>query len=286
MTFRSILFPVDFSEACEAITPHVRSLCERFQASLILAHFVYIPSMAYGAIDAGGPVMWPVEQLTENAEQRLKTFSAKFFPGRDARTIVQEGDPAACISDIAVSQQVDLIMMPTHGYGRFRTLLLGSVAGKTLHDAPCAVWTAAHRAKQRPAEPWKRILCAIDTDAEGEKLLRKAAELSENGKISVRVIHAVPAAAPVEDRSTEPTFEEFLLNSGQGAVAQLQASAGTAFEAHVRAGVIPDMVRDEAVDWDADLVLIGRGVLPRFAGQFRSHASSIVRTMPCPVLSV
>lgn len=286
MAFRNILFPVDFSEACEAITPHVRSLCERFHASLTLAHFVYIPSMAYGVIDAGGPVVWPVEQVTENAEQRLKAFSAKFFPGLDARIHVSEGDPAVRISDLAASQQADLIMMPTHGYGRFRALLLGSIVAKVLHDAACAVWTAAHRAKQRPTEPWGKILCAIDTDDEGGRLLRRAAELAEEGKVSVRVIHAVPAAAPIEDRSIEPTFDEFLLKCGESGVSRLQDAAGTHFEAQVKSGAVSDVVRNEAVTWNADIVLIGRGVLPRFAGQFRSHASSIIRTAPCPVLSV
>jgi nucleotide-binding universal stress UspA family protein len=286
MAFRNILFPVDFSEACEAIAPHVRSLCERFGGALTLAHFIYIPAMAYGAIDAAGPVVWPVQEFTENAEQRIKAFSAKFFAGLEPRIVVREGDAAACITDLAASHPFDLIMMPTHGYGRVRALLLGSVAAKTLHDAPCAVWTASHHAKQRPAEPWKKILCAIDADNEGERLLRKASELSENGKISVRVIHAVPSPAPAEDAFADSTFSDFLLRSADTAVARLQAAAGTAFEAQIKPGRIPDVVHDEAEDWNADVVLIGRGVLPRFAGQFRSQAYSIIRTMPCPVLSV
>ena len=37
---------------------------------------------------------------------------------------------------------------------------------------------------------------------------------------------------------------------------------------------------------NADIVLIGRGALPHFAGRLRSHAYAIVRDMPCPVLSV
>jgi nucleotide-binding universal stress UspA family protein len=286
MEFRNILFPVDFSEACEAIVPHVRALCERFQASLTLAHFVYIPATSYGALDASGPFLWPVQELTENAERRLRTFSARFFSGLNPQIVVREGDAGACISHIAASHPFDLVMMPTHGYGRFRTLLLGSVAGKTLHDATCAVWTAAHNAKQRPAEPWKRILCAIDSNEEGTALLGKAAELSENGKISVRVIHVVPSLTPAEDPSIDSGFSEFLIRSGETAIAHSQAAAGTAFEVRIKMGVIPELVRKEAVDWDADVVLIGRGLLPRFAGQFRSHAYSIIRTMPCPVLSV
>jgi hypothetical protein len=49
---------------------------------------------------------------------------------------------------------------------------------------------------------------------------------------------------------------------------------------------VTDVVRSAALDFHADLVLIGRGAMPRFAGQLRSHAYAIVRDMPCPVLSV
>ncbi len=286
MAFHNILFPVDFSEPCEAIVPHVRSLCSRFHASLTLAHFVYIPAMAYGAIDAVGPVAWPVQQLSENAEQRLRAFSAKFFPGLNARIVVCEADPAAGICELAGSNPFDLIMMPTHGYGRFRALLVGSVTAKMLHDATCAVWTASHRAKQRPSEPWKRILCAIDTDDEGKRLLREAMELSENGKVSVRVVHAVPPPVATEDPSAASAFWDFLIKSAEDVIAEMQSETGITFESHVKPGFIPDVVREEATDWNADLVLIGRGILPRFAGQFRSHAYSIIRTMPCPVLSI
>lgn len=286
VAFQNILFPVDFSEACEAIAPHVRSLCERFHCSLTLAHFVYIPAMAYGAIDAAGPVAWPIQQFIENAEQGLRSFSEKYLPGLNPRIIVSEGDPAVCLTELAATNHVDLIMMPTHGRGRFRTLLLGSVTAKTLHDADCAVWTASHRAKQHSADGWKRILCAADTDDEGKRLLRKAAELSENGKAAVRVIHAVSPPAASEEPFAGSSFMGFLLNAAKSTLAQMQADAGTSFETQVKPGFIPDIVRDEAIDWDADLVLIGRGVLPRLAGQFRSHAYSIIRTMPCPVLSI
>ncbi|MGA8595805.1 MAG: universal stress protein [Bryobacteraceae bacterium] len=45
------------------------------------------------------------------------------------------GDPAAAIVKCAQAEQVDLIMMPTHGYGPYRKFLLGSVTAKVLHDS-------------------------------------------------------------------------------------------------------------------------------------------------------
>ena len=62
------------------------------------------------------------------------------------------------------SEQADLILMPTHGHGPFRRLLLGSVTSKVLHDAECPVWTGVHENKDRPAEPMtlKHVVCAVD----------------------------------------------------------------------------------------------------------------------------
>jgi len=58
--------------------------------------------------------------------------------------VLKEGDPAQQIVEYARTTDVDLIMMPTHGYGRFRAALLGSVTAKVIHDSLCALWTSAH----------------------------------------------------------------------------------------------------------------------------------------------
>jgi hypothetical protein len=57
---------------------------------------------------------------------------------------VISGDPAKVIVDYAADHRIDLIVMPTHGRGAFRSLLLGSVTAKVLHDSNCAVLTTAH----------------------------------------------------------------------------------------------------------------------------------------------
>ena len=66
------------------------------------------------------------------------------------------GEPAREIVDFAAANQVDLVMMPTHGYGPFRQLLLGSVAAKVLHDAHVpGVDHGPFRARRRIASIWR-----------------------------------------------------------------------------------------------------------------------------------
>jgi hypothetical protein len=58
------------------------------------------------------------------------------------------GDPAHAITDFVASNKVDLVMMPTHGYGPFRQLLLGSVTAKVLHDVRPACQCGPNRCRR------------------------------------------------------------------------------------------------------------------------------------------
>ncbi|MGD1069585.1 MAG: universal stress protein [Bryobacteraceae bacterium] len=287
MPFTSILFPVDFSERSRAIVPHVKAACARFQASLTMLHLVEVPAMAYGTPEAPVVFEFPLEEMKETAEEKLCYFAESEFPGMAVRTVVDEGDPGSCIPELARIWQNDLIMLPTRGQGRFRAALLGSVTAKILHDATCAVWTASHCDSMAAAQhtDWRKIVCAIDTVPEGSRLIRYAAQLADAGA-TVQLAHAVPVAEAGVEKYLDLEFAAFLKDQAREAVAAMQKEAGTNFEVLIEAGNIPEAVRRAAEAQRADIVLIGRGALPHFAGRLRSHAYAIVRDMPCPVLSV
>ena len=139
MEFKHILFPVDFSERCGRITPDVRDTVKRFGGELTLLHVIDFP--VYHWYSEGGyfPEAPPPE-VVKQAEKMLKDFARAEFPGMTVKTVVEQGNPGVCVAD-ACMNGVDLVMMPTHGRGRFRTLLLGSVAGQVLHDT-CLLYTS------------------------------------------------------------------------------------------------------------------------------------------------
>jgi len=286
MPFTNILFPVDFSERSRVVAPHVKAACARFRASLTLLHLVEVPAMAYGTPEAPVVFEFPLEEMKESAEKRLHDLAESEFPSMPVRTVVDEGDPGSCIAELARIWENDLIMLPTRGQGRFRAALLGSVTAKILHDASCAVWTASHcdgAGKQHT--DWRKIVCAIDTVPEGARLIRYAAQLAESGA-TIQLAHAVPVSEAGVEKYLDLEFAAFLKDQAREAVAGMQKEAGTNFEVLIEAGNIPETVRRVAENQSADLVLIGRGALPHFAGRLRSHAYAIVRDMPCPVLSV
>ena len=286
MTFTNILFPIDYSDRSRAIVPHVRAVCDRFHASLVLLHVVHVPIMAYGAADSPVVFDFPMAELKESAEKSLIELAAAAFPGMPVKTVVEEGEPASCIAEAAKGQGVDLIMMPTRGHGRFRAALLGSVTAKTLHDAACPVWTEAH-CEDAVADhlEWRNILCAVDTDSEGRRLISAAAELAERSQASVHIVHAVAPPHATAERYGGSELTEFLKDQARLTIHSMQELIKTNFPVCIEAGGTPEVIRHAALSHQADLILIGRGVLPRFAGGLRSQVYAIVRNTPCPVLS-
>ncbi len=288
-TFHRILFPVDFSKQCHAVAPAVAAMANRFHAELLVLHVIDLPPAWFGAPE---PATWAAlintDRVREEGRVALDRFVAQEFPGVPLMSMLAEGDAAAHIAEHAERERVDLIMLPTHGYGPFRALLLGSVTAKVLHDAHCPVWTGVH-AEQLMAHPpdrWKRMLCAVDGGEKDLGLLRWAAGFAAEQSAELRLVHAVRGADANLTEDSDPAMHEFLFNVAREHVAKLQALAGTHFEVCFLAGGVGQAVRKAAIGHDADLILIGRGTLHKPLGRLRSSAYAIIRQAPCPVISV
>lgn len=280
-TFSHILFPVDFSDRSEAAKPVVASWAQRFHAKVTLLHTVQIPINAYGGPDAF-PVIIDAQAMEASARGRLSAFGV---PGSEK--FVKVGDPAYEIVQYAEKNAVDLIMMPTHGYGRFRSLLLGSVAAKVLHDAQCPVWTSAH-AEDLPvgADEIRSILCAIEIGPGTAELVRSASELAQACQAKLRLIHAVPVDETRPEKYLEGDFTAALIKMAREEISEIQQHAGTSLDVSVEGGAVSHVVRDAAKEFNADLVVSGRGKLHATFGRLRSNGYAIIRDSPCPVLSV
>ena len=289
MSFKNILFPVDGSDRAAVAAPYVNALVRRYDAKLTLASFIEIPAFWYGATEMPAVPELNIDRLLDEAEHNLIFFAAEHFAGIQAAIRVEQGDPGTSIPDLAHAMDADLIMKPTRGRGRFSPALLGSVTAKVLHDAECPVWTSAHtECPQHTASPdWRRIVCAIDTNVEAGKLIRRAAELAAGTQAAVRLVHAVPAPpAAAEQRYFDRDFDVFLKQSARQVIDAMQTEARTNFQVCLGNGGISAVVAASALDFEADLVLAGRGTLPAFAGGLRTHLYGIIRDVACPVLSV
>ncbi len=287
--FQRILFPVDFSEQCVAIVPAVKAMASQFGARLEVLHVVDLPAAWFGSPEAAAwAALISAERLREEGQIALDRFIAKHFGNFPVTAVVDEGEAGREIADYAQDKHTDLIMMPTHGYGPFRAFLLGSITAKVLHDAHCPVWTGVHAEEltAHPPQRWKHLLCAIDTDPRDAAVLKWAAEFAAGRGLEVRLVHAVEGVDGTLTKERDPSMYEFLFNVARERIAATQSQAGTHFEVCFLGGKVGRAIHQAAISHDADLVVIGRGVMQHKLGRLRSSAVSVIRQAPCPVISI
>ena len=283
---QKILFPVDFSEPCQEIASQVEAFARQCAAEITLLHVVSLPTDGYGDSLPMDPELFPDwAQWQAKAQNQLDSYLPAMFGGCRVRRVVESGDPAKAISRYARSQGVNLIMMPTHGLGVFRRLLLGSVTAKVLHDSVCPVWTGIHHAEIAKTEARKTLLCAIDLTPTSVAVLRFAISIANQLRLEPRIVHAIPAPEAAPDAKAGP-FRNFLFSVAREELSKIQTEAGTDIPECVKGGPISHVVGEAALESNASLVLIGRGHLPRLLGELRTHAYTIIRQSPVPVISL
>ena len=139
MAVQRFLVPVDFSEYASQALDYAIGLAHKLGARLTLLHV--IQSLPLGGVDMGVVIPYTDIQdleaeITSSMNDYLERVTAAGLEGEIA---VVHGVPFHEIVETAKIQQVDLIVMGTHGRTGFQHVLLGSVAEKVVRLAPCPV---------------------------------------------------------------------------------------------------------------------------------------------------
>jgi len=272
-----ILFPIDFSEHCIGASRFVEVMTGRFEAELVMLHVLELPRY-YGFLET-----------VETAETRLALFQRDEFRYFRVRRIVEKADDAAeKILAVSRAENIDLIMMPTSGIGRYRRFILGSVTAKVLHDADCPVWTGVHLEQAPPLEALRiqNIVCAVDLKPHCERVLEWAQQISGEYQAALHVVHAIPA---YETRPASYFDAELRLNleaEGKEAIRNFLHARGVEATIYVHGGETAHVIRCAAQRLRADLMVIGRSSDSGLIGRLRANAYSIIHQSPCPVVSV
>src|SRR5437588_7547840 len=220
-TIQRILFPVDMSENSTAAAPFVRAMAQKFNAEIVMLHVLEIPP-AYAADWYGYMGLVDADAILDARRNQFQTYLENAFDDLKLERKALEGDPAHAITSYAQDRRVDLIMMPTRGYGVFRRLLLGSVTAKVLHDALCPVWTSVH-IEDTPsvsAAP-HRIMCAVDLTKSSIISMRFASLLANDFAAKLWLVHAVPGPDAGPEKYFDPDLPAFLESEARQAIEKM-----------------------------------------------------------------
>ena len=141
ISLKRILVPSDFSVCSDAAVRYGLELARKFGATLHLLHVVQDPaSQPWGAEGFGVPLLEVVAEWQKDAKVRLRNA----IPQEDRANAVVACTIASPFPEIlryAAENDIDLIVMGTHGRGGVSHMLLGSIAEKVVRRAPCPVLT-------------------------------------------------------------------------------------------------------------------------------------------------
>lgn len=137
LAFRKILVPVDFSIHSRKTVQQAFAFATQAGADVILVHIV---DALVAHQEGAAPQYIAPDYIKENSEASLSLLRT-LSVGAPVKVEqeVRVGRPWKEIIDLAAEKNVDLIVIPTHGYTGIRHAMLGSVAEKVVRHAPCPV---------------------------------------------------------------------------------------------------------------------------------------------------
>jgi len=147
ISLQRILLPTDFSSYASCAIDYACTMAEKFDAEIHLLHVVQdLVSLTPEPGMAFPPPGNYLEELRASAEQALtKVLDPEWERGRSVVRVTRQGSPFLEIIEYAKEQQIDLIVMGTHGRSGLAHVLLGSVAERVVRKARCPVLTVRPR---------------------------------------------------------------------------------------------------------------------------------------------
>ena len=139
---KRILVPIDFSDYSKNSLKYAVNFVNSFHADLYLIYVVepviYPPDFSMGqiaipSIDA---------EIDKRAFEELNNLAKAEIPvDVKCKCIIKTGKPFLEIIETAEEENVDLIIIASHGHTGMEHILFGSTAEKVVRKAPCPVLT-------------------------------------------------------------------------------------------------------------------------------------------------
>jgi nucleotide-binding universal stress UspA family protein len=207
--------------------------------------------------------------------------------GIQPEVAVMRGDPAYLITYEARTWPADLILMRAHNRTDFRSWMLGSVARSVARTAPCSVEVvrAVNDGLSVVGNGHMKIILATDGSEESAAAARAVAEHPWPEDTEVKVMSMVnPLIYSIEEMGLFDSGGTLRAHRAIGDAAHILNEAGLKTSAEVIAGRPCRRIINEAKDWGADLIVVGkhdrRGLRRLLEG---SVSERVAGSAPCSV---
>ena len=154
ISIRRILFPTDFSAPAAEAKQYAMSLADRFGAEL---HLLHVVPLVVPYPDAASPWVMAENEIQRQVEASDRRLASELdSTWSQQHVVIHKAVMGLAVDEIlsyAKDQEIDLIVVGTHGHSGLARLLIGSVAEKLVRTASCPVLTVHPKGHQFLIEP-------------------------------------------------------------------------------------------------------------------------------------
>ncbi len=262
-------------------------MAHHFHSEIVMLHVITALSQAVGVPGDGSKLTgWDMlAEIIRGAEKSAGRSLGSEIADLTVKRVLADGRVAPAIVQTAREEEVDLIMMPSHG-PTFSQFLLGSVTAKVLNWSECPVWTDAHVEVPAAQEfAISHVLCAVDFTSRNRKALLWAVQMAAKFGARLTLAHVTPSVelwGPGGNYVKQELKEE-LVGSASRQISELQHGIGIKTDVFIGSGDVPMVLSQAVKQTRADLLVTG---CRPYGLHLRTHGYAIICAVPIPVLSI
>jgi len=254
MVFKTILHATDFSEASMVALRQARKLARFHGAKLHVLHVDVLIEARYPASAVAA-----VTAHRERSEQQLRELLLSTGDEDVVQATVKHAHVAVAIAEYADSNDIDLIVVGSHGYSGIDRLLMGSEARKLIRHAnvPVLVVRAGDQTPDEAVTPFTRLLAPVDFSEASRVAMRVADTLATLYSGTLTILHSLDVVAlshyayvPIDDHlpPAREALRKFVADAGVTTQVELLVSPTSAAVS----------ILDTAQEQGTDLIVIAR----------------------------
>jgi len=217
--YRRMLVPLDGSELAEVVFPYAKELAGRLDMDIVLLQ------VAGPVLGQFGPMRRAyIERAVEIVKRQAREVQKRIGIQPESKPVevrgeLAEGYPAEVILRYAEENEVDLVLMATHGYSGLKRWTIGSVASKVLSASKVPVWLVrAGIPEETPYDKWpsQTLLVLLDGSELAESVLPHVEALAkQRGAKPVDVVLLRVSETPTMPSYYGPELSGVSLNWGE-----------------------------------------------------------------------
>jgi nucleotide-binding universal stress UspA family protein len=279
LSLKNILLATDFSPGSETALKYAQALARRHASRV---HTIHVNSPdSYNLLD---PDAFAITFNGPQANSKnIPDVLHGLLTGLPSQTPLRQGAVWEVISDVVKRNEIDLLVLPSHGRHGIPRLVLGSVAEDVFRNVSCPVLTVGPDVKPCREMKIKKVLLATHFEA-GSTAPAYAAQLCNEFGAKLTVLHVADENKVTANGKTSKGLAQQLMS-----VVPTEACLWQKPECILKYGLPSANILEVAQQMHADLIVLGaRHPEP---AKINSHlpwatAARVIAEAECPVLTV